>query len=463
MRIKDSYLALFSLGLLFYLSVIQRVLLLDSFIISLQVYLFLRFVNNIGFTICYFDFLCFYSVMDTLLMPLIGYRYFTTDIALVWAWGWYMRVDEATYFSYLIPANLALFAGVNLLIRKFTVQHYKEMIAQVKVHARGKGKVGVVLTIIGFISSFFINQPSSIAFVIYLCSMLKYIGPFYIYFSDAPFRKQIFLVSIAVFLVQATVKGMFGEFTMYVTLAMLIVSLRFRLRFFSKLAFILVGFAFVFVLQSVKGVYRHITWRGTQTEGLSLDNSSHVEILGNLFMDRITNPEKLLSQQVMFAVYVRMNQGYLISRAMDYVPRVEPFAQGETILRSLGAIAVPRVLWPNKPESGGRENLSRFLGIKRKLSYSMNIGPYGEAYGNFGPTYGVIFIFFYGLLLSYLFRAFLLRSIRRPTLLIWAPFLFYITLTVETDILSTVNFFVKGSLFIVALFWISKKFFKVSL
>jgi hypothetical protein len=147
---------------------------------------------------------------------------------------------------------------------------------------------------------------------------------------------------------------------------------------------------------------------------------------------------------------------------MNYVPRVEPYANGQTILRSVGAILVPRFLWPDKPESGGHENLSRFLGIKKRLSYSMNIGPYGEAYGNFGPQYGIIFVFFYGLFLSFLFKVFLKNCMKRPTLVLWAPLLFYYTLTVETDILSTLNSFVKGSIFVMILFWVSKKVFKAS-
>jgi hypothetical protein len=148
---------------------------------------------------------------------------------------------------------------------------------------------------------------------------------------------------------------------------------------------------------------------------------------------------------------------------MNYVPRIEPYANGETILRSVGGIIVPRILWPDKPESGGRENLSRFLGIKQKLKYSMNIGPYGEAYGNFGPVYGVVFIFFYGLLLSYMLKLVVEKSNTRPTLLLWAPVLFFSTLTVETDILSTVNSTVKTAIFMYFLFWFVKRVYKVSL
>jgi hypothetical protein len=124
---------------------------------------------------------------------------------------------------------------------------------------------------------------------------------------------------------------------------------------------------------------------------------------------------------------------------------------------------VPRFLWPNKPDVGGGVNLARFLGIKKKLNYSMDIGPYGEAYGNFGPVYGVACMFLYGLLLSYLFKVVIVKSIKRPTLLLWTPILFFSTLTMETNFLLTVNSFFKTAVFMFILFWLVKKAFKVSL
>jgi hypothetical protein len=158
-----------------------------------------------------------------------------------------------------------------------------------------------------------------------------------------------------------------------------------------------------------------------------------------------------------------MNQGYLLSREMNYIPRVQPYANGETIYRTVIAILVPRVLWPDKPEAGGRYNLSRFLGIKQRLAYSMNIGPFGEAYGNFGPFWGVFFIFLYGVFLAFLMKTSLTMSMKNPSLLLWLPLLFYFTLTVETDILTAVNSFIKGFLFVWVLFFLSRRFFNSAL
>ena len=462
-KIREIYLVIFSLGIFTYLNVFERFSLSQAFILGYQVYLILRFINNVGYTICFFDFLCFYSALDTLLMPIVGYNKFNQSNELARIWGWYMRVPEGDYFSFMIPCNLALFFGCNLFLRKYGSDFFKSLIQKLRVDAKSKGKVGIVLTIIGFVSSFLSGSQSSLAFVFYLLSMLEYVGPFYIYYSDLVFRKKAFYISILVFLAQAILMGMFGQFVMYIVLAFIIIAIQYNFKFITKLSVFVVGLFLIIVLQSVKGTYRIITWNGKEKEGLSVQNSSRIEIFGTLFYKRLTDLSSLYEEKTAFGLYSRMNQGYLISKAMNYVPRVEPYANGETIVRSLGAIVVPRFLWPDKPEAGGHENLARFLGIKKKLTYSMNIGPYGEAYGNFGPEYGVVFIFVYGLFLSFLFKYMLDLCTRMPSLVLWLPLVFYSTLTVETDILSTLNSFVKSAIFVFILFWISKKLFKVSL
>ncbi len=462
-KVHDSYFILFSVALFLYALLGWDFTVQESFIISYQVYLVLRFINNFGYTICFFDFLVFYSAMDTLLVPLIGYRVYNIENQLARTWGWYMRVTQDVYFGYLIPANLALFAGLNFFTRKFTAVHIKELFNQLKEKAKGKSKVGIVLTVIGFVATFLDNGGSSLSFVFHLFAMLKYVGPLYIYFTDVSWRNMALYISMGVFLVQAIAQGMFGEFVMYLILALMVVSVKFNLRFTTKLTVFLVGIFLIAILQSIKGAYRSITWKGNTINGVSLKNSSSLEVFGTLFLNRLTSTEKLFDEKVSFGIYMRMNQGFLISRAMDYVPRVEPYANGETIIRTIGAILVPRFLWPDKPEAGGRENLVRFLGIKQRIGYSMNIGPYGEAYGNFGAEKGVLFIFAFGLFLSFLFKKFMTNCYKRPTLILWGPLLFYYTLTVETDILSTLNSFIKGAVFVALLFWISNKFFKTSM
>lgn len=463
MRLKELQLILLALISFVLVYVPTQLNFKESFIIALQIYTFLRFINNIGHTVCFYDFLCFSSVLTTLALPIVGYRIFNVNNTYARVWLSYMRVPEDTYYDFVIPCNIVLIIGCNLLISKIKSVDYQEIFRRLEIYAADKGKAGIVLTAIGFVSSLFPTSGNSLSFVFYLFSMLKYVGPIYVYFSNLRFRMLIFSGSIALFFMQALALGMFGEFLMYTSLTFMLLAFRFRLRFVTKFLCSLFLLFLVMMIQMTKPVYRQITWAAKTVEGLSVKENSEFEIFSTLFINRVTTPSRLFVEEPLFKIYMRLNQGWLISRAMDYVPRVEPFADGETMIRTFGAIVIPRILWPDKPEAGGYENLSRFVGIKKKLRYSMNIGPYGEAYGNFGPIAGIGFVFLYALLLSYLLKLLLVKSLEIPSLLLWSPLLFYYTLTVETDIFGTINFVVKTGVFIVIVFWASRKFFKATL
>ena len=463
MKLKEIYIYILSLLCFLVIYSSSALNFQESLIMGLLIFTFLRFINNIGYTICFYDFLCFSSVLTTLVLPVLAYRIFNFDHPLSRVWQTYMRVPETAYFGYMIPSNILLIAGVNALIIKIKDSYYQQLFAQMKIYASGKASIGFTLAIIGFISSFFTNAAGSLSFIIYLFSMLKYVGPLYIYFSNHRFKNIFFIISVALFFLQALGQGMFGEFLMYTTLTFILLSLKFKLKFLTKLVFALTFLFLTMVIQLTKPVYREITWKSRTVEGLSSGSNSNFEIFSTLFMNRLSSPSKLFDEGAIFKIQQRLNQGLLVSRTMDYVPRVEPYADGQTLARTLGGIFIPRILWEDKPEAGGYENLSRFMGIKQKLNYSMNIGPFGEAYGNFGVVGGISFMFIYGLVLSWFLRLLLLRSLRTPSLMIWAPLLFSYTITVETDIFGTINFIFKTGIFILSIFWISKHFFKVSL
>jgi hypothetical protein len=132
---------------------------------------------------------------------------------------------------------------------------------------------------------------------------------------------------------------------------------------------------------------------------------------------------------------------------MDYVPKREPYANGETIVTAFAAAVVPRFLWQDKPEVGGREMVCRFLGDCRTLRYSYDIGQLGEGYVNFGKFGGILFMLFYGMLIRTLFVIAANTSIKHPALVLWIPLFFFSALSLETDFLTFINSFVKSVVF----------------
>jgi hypothetical protein len=229
---------------------------------------------------------------------------------------------------------------------------------------------------------------------------------------------------------------LFGELVYSMALFYILVALYMKqMSFFRKLIVCVCGIFLVFMLQSVKSAYRAVAW----TKG------ADATYFAKLIVDRFSDPSLLVQKNELFAVAVRMNQGWLIGVTMDRVPRRFPYANGETLATSIAAAFVPRIVWPDKPESGGKYNLKRFWGYDLH-GYSMNIGSIGEAYGNFGRG-GIVFMFFYGLFFNFVLTKLLQWSERRPSVLCWIPFLFFYAVVVETDVLTTFSSLVTGVIF----------------
>jgi hypothetical protein len=93
----------------------------------------------------------------------------------------------------------------------------------------------------------------------------------------------------------------------------------------------------------------------------------------------------------------------------------------------------------------------------------MNIGPFGEGYANFDKAGGVVYLFFYGLFFNLVLSLILKFSEKRPTIVLWVPFLFYFAIGVETDLLTTMGALIKGLIFTWIVFQLFKIAFRIDL
>jgi len=251
---------------------------------------------------------------------------------------------------------------------------------------------------------------------------------------------------------QIIVTAMFGEFIFMLSLSVILMMLGMKVSMRSKILVVATGVFLVMIIQSVKKDYRIKAWKG---------GGADAGYFAELVVDRVSNPTKILDPAAMFFVAVRMNQGWLVAVTMDRVPARHPFANGETIWQSVAATLVPRFLWPDKPQAGGAANLRRFWGYSLR-GYSMNIGPIGEAYGNFG-RWGILYMFFYGLFFNFILSRVLKFSQKYPTLILWLPFLFMYAVGIETDLLMTMNSLIKAVFFTWLMYRGFKYFFNIDL
>jgi hypothetical protein len=392
-------------------------------------------------------------------MPAVVYHVYNDD-QMVIALKYDMGVSAETYYGFMFPAIIAFILGAKII--SWTYPNYDQKFYRAVLHSRqyliGKGSIGTLLIIIGVVTGimkFFV--PGDLYYIAYLMNLLLYVGVLYTFLSDAKNKKWYLLGGFAFILIQSVTQGMFGELVYTLSLSILLLLLGNKIKASVKFSVAITGFIFVMVLQSIKADYRDITWRGIGGTG-----ESKTQVFISLISDRLTNPKRFFDLALLFPTINRFNEGMIVGKVMDYIPKSAPFAEGETVFKSLAASFVPRLLWPDKPMAGGHFNMIRFTGFQIE-GYSMNISPMGEAYGNFGVEGGIAFMFFYGLFFAVVILIILIMIKKRPTLVLWLPVLFLNSVQMETDILMCVNSLIKNILFISFCFWAFNKFLRIKL
>ena len=427
---------------------------LEGFSVALSTFILVQFVSNFGKSIfLILDTIILLACLTWLVTPLFFYHYYNSTNFLANLWVKTMQVDSDEYYSYVLPGVLALWLGLRLKKSKFSSKNFKlDNIIQYFQIANFK-KIGFILTVLSLFSTIIMGfVPGSIAYVFYLTQKLIFVGLIYLYYASEKQSFGYLFGGFALLLFTSIRGGMFGEMVFMTLIAAIIFSTNYAIRLRTKVLIAAFGFSFIIILQSVKGEYRKVAW-------VSVASSTY---FADLVADRLSNPSKIIDPNALFATAVRFNQGWLIASTMSRVPSVVPYAEGETIYNSVLAILVPRFLWPDKPIAGGKYNLKRFLGYG-DISYSMNIGPIGEAWANFGKWGGIFFMFLYGLFFRFIFDFLLGIVNKRPSVIIWFPLLFFYAVGVETDILTTLNSLVKTMVFVGFIFWIFPKVFRIEL
>lgn len=417
--------------------------------VALLIFNIFHFLGNLGKKVVVLDIAVILASFTWLVMPVIFYHNYTKEDHIARIFYKYMPISSDDYFSFVFPGTLAMIIGNKLQLVKLQINENSEKYKQrARDFFKGKDKIGFLLIGISLVSSVLrYILPASIGRVVYLMEHLNFVGVFFIFFSENKRRGLILGGVIGLTLLSSIETGLFGELVFSAALFYILIAIFLKqLSFITKLTICLAAIFLVFLIQNVKTAYRAYSWK----EGAS--TTYFFQVVGERLMD----PSLMFEKDKLFFTAVRMNQGWLVGVTMDRVPRRFPFANGETIGISIASAFIPRILWPDKPEAGGKYNLKRFWGFNL-VGYSMNIGPIGEAYANFGRTGGIIFMFFYGLFFNALLTYLLKWSEKRPSILCWIPFLYFYAVVVETDVLTTFGSIVTSFFFMVIFIRIFRK------
>ncbi|RDV14858.1 hypothetical protein DXT99_12935 [Pontibacter diazotrophicus] len=368
-----------------------------------------------------------------------------------------MQVPEEEYLSFAVSGVVLYYIGLSLPIAG--VKNIpKEVINNIGDHINSKMRGAYYLIGIGFLSSFLSPfAPPALSFFLYLLSQLKFIGCFYLYVSDSQNKVALYVV-FAFLLLEALASALFHDLLLWGMFFLFIYCIKNKVSLTKKVAALVIGFFMVFLLQSVKYQYRNIAWTNT-----SLDAYDQSELFFGMIVDRLFSPDVLFDPKANELTITRLNQGWIITRVMNYIPIHKPYAGGETIRGAFDAALLPRFLSENKAIAGGRANMERFTGIMLQAGTSMNISLLGEGYGNFGKDGGVIFMFLIGIVFSLILRFIILKSLVNPTYLFWIPFLYLQVVKAETDLTTTLNYLVKATIVMVLVFYTFRKVLKIEI
>lgn len=415
--------------------------------------LIVMMLDKLGKGIVLRETIALHSVFVCLFMPLMGYMFYTRNNSLAAIWVRFMPVPEELYFGYALPAMAGFVLAICLPMTQATITdegaNIKSLVAKAKEILSVSPSGGLFIVSFGLVT-FFISSmlPESFQFAVLLFYFAAFAGILYIYFTPKlVYKRPVAIVFVGFIIWNALTSGMF---TIVAYMGITIFSFLFLGRKFAlwrKTAIFLFAVIFIFLLQSVKQTYRKQIWRENY-EG------SKAALLSNLIFEKATSTASFFSTQAFFPIYYRTNQGYNVALVMRRFPDMQPFDGGENIFISLASSFVPRFLWPDKPEAGGKFNMKYYAGLTLR-GWSTNIGPLGEAYGAFGKTGGIIYIILLGLLIRFAYRLVYIIARKTPLILFWIPFLFYqITYSFETDTLQITNSLVKASFFLFVLYWL---------
>lgn len=389
----------------------------------------------------------FYS-FTCLLMPLIGYKYYSRDNHLAFIFGKVMAVPEVTYFSFVLPAIAAFAVAICWpLPQKSQIDDNGpklfEAVDDIKNSETDIKQLGLKI-MVGGIMLFLLFKilPAGLRFVGVLFFFSTFAGFLYVYYSPASVSRLTILLVFSLFIFGNALAS--GMFTIVAYMGITLFSYFFlgnKVSLLKKASIFIVAILFFLVLQNTKGTYRQYTWHSNY-------KGNKAALFIRLYIDNLKTGEGLFDRDEFFPVYTRTNQGLNISLVQKRIPARQQFDNGDRLLKVLAASIVPRVFWPDKPEAGGKFNMLHYAGI-RISGFSTNVGPLGEGWGSFGRDGGIVFMFVLGWFIRLAYLTMFNASRKAPFLIFWIPVVFYqLTYSAETDTLQILNSIFKGGFFI---------------
>ena len=398
--------------------------------VMISVYQFLLLFNSIGTVIpiryLFGSFMCiqFFIGPTFAYNGLDAYQYFM----------YIMRIPEAEYFSYAIPAVVLFIFGLHINAGKLKGEFIDR--AGISMFVQRNPKMPYIFIIIGLFASLLTNFfTSDLAFVFYLLGSFKFIGLFLIILGWRRLKPLPVVIVIGSIISSSLGEGMFHDLITWLIFTISVFAIRYRFEYKTKLIGAAVFLVMVLLIQVLKGSYRSTIGSNKEEAG--------VETLARLAEEK--NSEKgLLSFESLAQSNVRINQGFIITNIMKTVPAQIPYEDGRQMVKIFEAAILPRILAPDKLRAGDKEIFTKYSGIRLRQGTSMALSSLGDAYLNFGTIGGCVFMFLLGWLYSSVLNVFHKHSRMYPVLILFTAMVFYYPIRPDCELQTILGHLFKG-------------------
>jgi hypothetical protein len=354
----------------------------------------------------------------------------------------FMKLDQTLYFAYALPAIAFLFAGVIIFHRSI---NFTELVD--KIDGAQAFRLGMILLVISY---FFDFVP--LAGLSSFTNHLKFSAAFFFLFSNFSLRYFLIFGLFFQLLLDALVGGIFIDFFVYLTYLFFFICLRYQFPFLLKASFILLAVPVLITIQSLKGEYRRITWRGREQQG--------VDTFSDLAEKRLNERTGISYWETKGVVSTvgRLTQGWHLGLTLRWVPLKVPFEHGKELVSDVTASLLPRFFFPNKKIVGEQDKFTKYTGHPLSTKTSMTIGVIGDFYINFGVIGSFVALFIFGALLS---KGLILFSSKyilpSPINIVWLTFIGTYLMRANNDFYMVFNSILKGFIIFLAVNYFESK------
>jgi hypothetical protein len=427
-------------------------------IIVFTIVLSIMMLDKMGKGIVLRESIAILYTLTCLIMPLVGYTYYTYSNQLARMWVKYMPIPEDVYFQFAVPAIVGFCLALTIPLgwREFADEGapLRKSIEKIKIAVSANKKTSVYIIVTGVIIGRIAGYvPGGLQFFASLFFFGSFAGVLYVYYTaEFKYKKLVMGAFLSIIIFNALATGMF---TIVAYMGITIFSfflLASRPSLLKNVVIMVLAVVFILVLQNTKGLYRQYTWKAEY-------GGSKIVLFGKLFTENLIRGGSLIEKKNFFPIYARTNQAYNVACVMRRIPTYQAHDNGAHLSKVFASAFVPRFLWPDKPEAGGKFNMKYYAGINIR-GWSTNVGPLGEAYGSFGVTGGIIFMILLGAFIRWAYKLVFSIAKKYPLMICWIPVLFFqITYSGEADTLQALNSLIKSAFFIVILLKILPSWF----